>query len=79
MINNIGGSSNSVNNSSGSSNSSNNSQQIYKSHSLAYHTSRILDDDIIKSKKLYYISNNSSLNDLDINSILLNIDLNKGE
>ena len=39
----------------------------------------ILDDDINKSKELYYISNNSSLNDLDINSILLNIDLNKGE
>jgi serine/threonine protein kinase len=58
---------------------SNKSQQIYKSHPLAYHTSRILDDDITKSKELYNNSNNSSLNDLDINSIILNIDLNKGK
>ena len=72
--NDIGGSSN-INNSSGG----NNSQEIYKSHPLAYHKSRILDDDIIKSKELYYNSNNSSLNDLDINSIILNIDLNKGK
>ena len=71
--NNIGDNSNSVNNNSGN---SDNSQQIYKSHPLAYHTSRILDDDIAKLKS--YISNNS-LNNLDINSILLNIDLNKGE
>ena len=55
------------------------SQQIYKSHPLAYHKSRILDDDITKSKELYLNSNNSSLNDLDISSILLNIDLNKGK
>ena len=39
----------------------------------------ILDDDINKSKELYYISNNSSLNDLDINSFILNLDFNKGE
>ena len=58
---------------------SNKSQQLYKSHPLAYHTSRILDNDITKSKELYYNSNNSSLNDLDINSIILNIDLNKGK
>ena len=58
---------------------SNKSQQIYKSHPLAYHTSRILDDDITKSKELYYNSKNNSLNDLDINSIILNIDLNKGK
>ena len=58
---------------------SNKSQQIYKSHPLTYHTSRILDDDIAKSKELYNNSNNSSLNDLDINSIISNIDLNKGK
>ena len=39
----------------------------------------ILDDDINKSKELYYISNSSSLNDLDINSILSNININKDE
>ena len=58
---------------------SSNSQETRKSHPLAYHKSRILDGDIAKSKELYYISNNSSLNDLDINSFNLNLDLNKGE
>ena len=58
---------------------SSNPQEMHKSHPLAYHKSRILDDDIIKSKELYYNSNNSSLNDLDINSIILNNDLIKGK
>ena len=58
---------------------SSNSQGTRKSHPLAYHKSRILDGDIAKSKELYYISNNSSLNDLDINSFNSNVDLNKGE
>ena len=49
--------------------SSSNSLQIHKTHSLAYHTSRILDDEIAKSKSLK--SNNSSLNDLDINMLTL--------
>ena len=52
--------------SSGSSGDSSNSS--HKSHPLAYHTSRILDDEIAKSKSLK--SNDSSLNDLDINSII---------
>jgi len=45
--------------------SSNSPQQVYKKHPSAYHTSRILDDEIAKSKNLKRI--NSSLNDLDIN------------
>ena len=74
----IDDSNDSSNNSSGI--SSNNSQQIHKSHPLAYHKSRILDDDIAKSKELKsYTSNDSSLNDLDIGSITLNINLNKGK
>ena len=36
------------------SNSNNNSQQIQKSHPLAYHSSRILDDEIAKYKSLQY-------------------------
>ena len=76
--NDIGGSSS--NSSTGNGDSSNNSQQIYKSHPLAYHKSRILNDDIAKSKELkIYTSNDSSLNDLDIDFITLNINLNKGK
>src|SRR5688572_29819179 len=45
---------------------SNDLQQIYKSHPDAYHTSRILDGEIIKSRGLKsYTSNGSSLNNLD--------------
>ena len=40
-------------------------QQVYKKHPLAYHTSRILDNEIAKSKSLK--SNDSLLNDLDVN------------
>ena len=40
--------------------------QTYKKHPSAYHTSRILDEEIAKSKGLK--SNDSSLNDLDINN-----------
>ena len=59
---------------------SSNSQQIHKSHPLAYHTSRILEDDIVKFKSLKIsTSNDSSLNDLDIYSIILNADSNKGK
>ena len=51
-----------------------------RSHQLAYNSSRILDDDIAKSKELkIYTSNDSSLNDLDIDFITLNINLNKGK
>ena len=42
-------------------NSGSNSQQEHKSHPLAYHTSRILDDKIAKSKSLK--SNDSLLNE----------------
>ena len=56
------------NNSSNVSNSSNNpSQQVHKTHPLAYHTSRILDDEIAK---LNLKSNDSLLSDLDVNSII---------
>jgi len=48
---------------SGSGSSSDSSQQVHKSHPLAYHMSRILDDEIAKSTSLK--SNDSSLNDLD--------------
>ena len=59
---------------SGSGSSSDSSQQVHKSHPLAYHTSRILDDEISKSKSLKSnTSYNSSLNDLDINMLTLNI------
>ena len=62
------------------SNSNNNSQQMQKSHPLAYHTSRILEDDIVKFKSLKIsTSNDSSLNDLDIYSIISNADSNKGK
>ena len=50
---------------SGGGSSSDSSQQLHKPHPLAYHTSRILDDEIAKSKSLK--SNDSSLNDLDFN------------
>ena len=53
--------------SSGSSSSSH-SPQAHKKHPLAYHTSRILDDEIAKSKSLR--SNDSSLNDLDFGYML---------
>ena len=47
------------------------SQQAHKSHPEAYHTSRILDDEIAKSKSLkLYTSNDSSLNTLDFSSFL---------
>ncbi|CAJ0768401.1 22604_t:CDS:1, partial [Entrophospora sp. SA101] len=46
-------------------------QQAHKSHPDAYHTSRILDEEIAKSKSLKsYTSNDSSLNNLDFNSFL---------
>src|SRR5438034_906257 len=44
--------SNNNNNISNSSDSNNSSQQVHKTHPLAYHTSRILDDEIDKSKNL---------------------------
>ena len=49
------------------SNSSNNSQQVHKSHPLAYHTSRILEDEIAK---LNLKSNDSLLGGLDIDSFI---------
>ena len=56
-----------------SSGDSSTSQQVYKSHPGAYHKSRILDEEIAKSKSLkIYTSNDSSLNSLDFNSLLLN-------
>ena len=54
---------------SGSGSSSDSSQQIHKTHPLAYHMSRILDEEIAKSKSLK--SNDSSLDDLDINMLTL--------
>ena len=45
--------------------SSSNTPQAHKSHPSAYHTSRILDDEIAKSKNLK--SNDSLLGGLDIN------------
>src|SRR5437763_14545021 len=42
-----------------------NEEQVHETHPFAYHTSRILDDEIAKSKSLK--SNDSSLNNLDIN------------
>ena len=58
-----------VNKAMGSSSSSgsinNDSPQVHKSHPLAYHTSRILDDEIAKSKSLKSID--SLLGGLDIN------------
>src|SRR6185369_3052569 len=48
------------------SSSSSHSPQEHKKHPSAYHTSRILDDEIAKSKSLK--SNDSSLNDLDFGS-----------
>ena len=55
------------NNYSSDNNNNSNSQQVHKSHPLAYHTSRILDDDIAKSKILKInTSNDSSLNDIDM-------------
>ena len=50
---------------SGGGSNSDSSQQVHKKHPLAYHTSRILDNEIAKSKSLK--SNDSSLNDLDVN------------
>ena len=49
------------------SNSNNNSQQVHKSHPLAYHTSRILEDEIAK---LNLKSNDSLLSDLDASSFI---------
>jgi len=60
---NINGNVNGVSNS-----DSNSPQQVHKKHPLAYHTSRILDDEIAKSKSLK--SNDSLLSDLDINSFI---------
>ena len=57
--------------SSGGGGSSSDSQQAHETHPLAYHISRILDDEITKSKSLKsYTSNYSSLNNLDIDSFL---------
>jgi len=53
---------------SGSSSSNSLQQVVHKAHPLAYHTSRILDEEIAKSKNLK--SNDSLLNNLDINSII---------
>src|SRR5207248_681541 len=55
------------------SNSGGSPPQTYKKHPSAYHTSRILDDEIAKSKSLK--SNDSSLNDLDFNMLILSSDL----
>jgi serine/threonine protein kinase len=49
-------------------NSGSNSQQEHKSHPLAYHTSRILDDEIAKIAKLSLKSNDSLISDLDMNN-----------
>jgi len=55
-----------------SDNSNSDSPQVHKSHPLAYHTSRILDDEIAKSKSLKSnTSHDSLLNDLDINVLTL--------
>ena len=43
-------------------------QQVHKSHPEAYHKSRILDEEIAKSKSLKLYTSNSSLNSLDCNS-----------
>src|SRR5688572_1692041 len=51
-----------------SSGDSSTSQQVYKSHPGAYHTSRILDEEIAKSKDFKSYTSNSSLNNLDCNS-----------
>ena len=48
--------------------SSSNSPRAHKKHPSAYHTSRILDDEIAK---LNLKSNDSLLSDLDINSIII--------
>ncbi len=56
------------NNSNIISSGNNGSQKVHKSHPLVYHTSRILDDEIAKSKNLK--SNDSLLSDLDINSVI---------
>ena len=45
-------------------------QQAHKSHPDAYHTSRILDEEIAKSKSFKSYTSNSSLNNLDFNSFL---------
>ena len=62
--------------------SSSDSQQIQKPHPSAYHTSRILGNiiDEFKSLKINTSNNNdSSLNDLDIESLISNADFNKGK
>ena len=62
--------SNSLNNNNNISSSNTNSdspQQVHEKHPLAYHTSRILDEEITK---LNLKSNDSLLSDLDINSII---------
>ena len=45
---------NNSNDNNNNNNNNNNSQQIQKSHPLAYHSSRILDDEIAKYKSLQY-------------------------
>ena len=61
------------NNDGNDNNNNSKSEQIHKSHPLAYHTSRILDDDIIRFKSLKIsTSNDSSLNDLDVDSLISN-------
>ena len=62
--------------------SSSDSQQIHKPHPSAYHTSRILGNivDEFKSLKINTSnSNDSSLNDLDFESLISNADFNKGK
>ena len=67
----IDSSNNNINVSNDNSSSCGGSQpQAHKKHPLAYHTSRILDNEIAKSKSLSLKSNDSLLSDLDINSII---------
>jgi hypothetical protein len=56
-------------NSNTTSSGSSGSQQAHKPHPDAYHTSRILDEEISKSFK-GYTSNDSSLNNIDFNFYL---------
>ena len=51
---------------------SSNSQQIHKSHPLAYHTSRILEDDIAKFKNLKINTNNGNIPNAGFNKGELN-------
>ena len=55
------------NDSSDNNNGSSNSQQTYKSHPLAYHTSRILEDIIDEFKHLQINTSNNSIPNTDFN------------